>query len=339
MTLSNMLSGLQQLSTDAYLELFELDTSPLFMVHGIQQQGGAIYRWTSGIVDMRTQSTLPEGVTQTADTITLDQTINLMTGREYMLAVQIDPDHVPTPVLVSSFSNIFVTIGGVSIEVTQIVLSLPLSAAPVAGNPYVLLGTNPVSFQGNIYTPMPIEMSGMEWSGQGKLPRPTLRISNIGGLASALVIAHGDMLGATVTRIRTLREFLDDGTTPDPTSFTEPEIFTLDRKSSMTKHQVEWECAAKLDQQGIKIPRRLMIRDTCSLVYRAWVADAATGIGSFVYGDCPYDGANCYTIGDLGTLDPSQDMCSHLLQGCLLRYGTMTPLPIACFPGISVTRA
>ncbi len=339
MTIANMDAGLQALSTDTYIELFELDTSPLFIINGIQQPGGVVYRWTSGIIDLRTQGIMPVGATQTATVVTLDRLLNLIEGRTYQLAVQTNPDVKPTPIAVSSWGTATVPGpgGGPALTVTQLTLALSLPAVPAVGMPYVFLGTNPVTFQGNTYTPMPIEMTGVEWSGQGKLPRPTLRVSNIGGLAAGLVIAYGDMLGATVTRLRTLREFLDDGSAADPTSYAEPDIYTLDRKSSQTKAAVEWECTASLDQQGLKIPRRVMIRDTCDNIYRQLVTDPTTGAQSFVYGTCPYSGTAYFTNTDASTSDPTQDVCSLLMSGCLARFGQTTPLPFGGFPGLSVT--
>jgi lambda family phage minor tail protein L len=338
MTIAEMSAGLQELSADAYIELYELDTSPLYTVNGIQQPGGQVYRWTSGIIDLRTQGALPSGVTQSATAVTLDRLLPLVDGRSYLVAVQTDPDQKPVPVAVQSHGTATISGPDGPVTVTTLGLALPLPAVPAAGNAYVFLGTNPVRFRGNDYTPLPIEMTGVEWAGTGKLPRPTLRVSNIGGLAAALVIAHGDLLGATVTRIRTLREFLDDGADADPTSFSEPDIFTIDRKSSQTKVSIEWECAAKLDFQGLMIPRRVMVRDTCDLVYRAYVTDTSSGTSQFVYGTCPYNGGDWFDATDTRVFDPSRDACSHHLQGCLNRFGQTGRLPFGGFPGISVTR-
>lgn len=335
MTIPNILAGLQQLSAEAYVELFELDTSPLYLINGVQKSGGQVFRWTSGVVDIRTYGELPAGATQTTTSIVLDRPLPLMTGRTYMVAIQTDPNQIPTPLAVPTFGT--TTLAGEA--VAKINLAFPLPIMPSAGMSYVLFGVNPVQFQGNIYTPLPVELSGMEWSGQGKLPRPVLRVSNVNGLASALVVANGDMLGATITRLRTLREFLDDGSAADPTSYSEPEIYTIDRKSSHNKTSIEWECAAALDQQGTKIPRRVMIRDTCGLIYRSYYTDPATGAASFVAGDCPWSGGTYYTINDAATTNPALDACSHLMSGCLARYGLATALPIDCFPGISVTRS
>lgn len=74
-------------------------------------------------------------------------------------------------------------------------------------------GTNglrtPVVWQGNTYTPFPVEASGFDYSGKGQLPRPTLRIANVTGAVGVLVRDYGDLQGAKVTRRRTLAKYLD----------------------------------------------------------------------------------------------------------------------------------
>lgn len=74
-------------------------------------------------------------------------------------------------------------------------------------------GTNGLSgsvvWQGQTYVPFPIEASGFEFSGKGKLPRPVLRVANVTGLLGALVRDYQDLIGAKVTRRRTMVKFLD----------------------------------------------------------------------------------------------------------------------------------
>jgi lambda family phage minor tail protein L len=327
----------QQLAMDPYIELYELDTTPLYLIHGVAQPGGQVYRWTSGIIDARTNGTIPAGPTQTVSTVTLDRLAPLVAGRAYRIVVNLNPDGVTDPQMVSSFDTVpLVTAAGI-VTVSRVSLSAPFGAVPAAGMAYTLFGTNAVTFRGYTYAPMPVEVVGYEWSNQGKLPRPKLRLSNIGGFASALVIGQGDLRGATVTRLRTTRQFLDDGDSPDPTAFAEPDIYTVDRKSAHTKTMVEWELAALLDQQGIKLPKRVMLRDTCSLKYRRWIMPAA-GAAGFVYGDCPYTGSSYFGKDNLSTFDATSDECSLRQTGCTLRFGVGARLPFGAFPGLSVTR-
>ena len=70
-------------------------------------------------------------------------------------------------------------------------------------------GNMPIVWQGLTYEPFPIEATGFEANAAGKLPRPTLRASNIGGTLGAYLRALQDALGAKVTRKRTLGKYLD----------------------------------------------------------------------------------------------------------------------------------
>jgi len=77
-----------------------------------------------------------------------------------------------------------------------------------------------VTWNSNTYTRYPVEADGFEYSGTGQLPQPKLRVSNIAGTITALLlIVNGvtpgnDLIGAKVTRIRTLARYLDAANFP-----------------------------------------------------------------------------------------------------------------------------
>ena len=75
-----------------------------------------------------------------------------------------------------------------------------------------------VVWNGQPYMALPIEVEGFEYSGQGTLPRPKLRISNIMSTITALILTLPEGLeGAKLTRIRTLARFIDSENFPvDP---------------------------------------------------------------------------------------------------------------------------
>ena len=81
------------------------------------------------------------------------------------------------------------------------------------GITYFHAGTNDlmqrITWQGQDYEPFPVQMTGFEATGNGQLPRPILRVANITGLITALVLLYDDLLGAKVTRKRTMLKFLD----------------------------------------------------------------------------------------------------------------------------------
>jgi phage-related protein len=66
-----------------------------------------------------------------------------------------------------------------------------------------------VVWQGNTYSAFPIEATGFEFNGRGQLPRPKVKIANVTGLVGVLTRDYGDLLGAKLTRRRTLAKYLD----------------------------------------------------------------------------------------------------------------------------------
>lgn len=139
-------------------------------------------------------------------------------------------------------------------------------------------GTNQVNqnivWAGNSYTRFPIVAEGFAFQ-RGQLPRPKLTVSNALGTISAILqsvnttTAGNDLTGATVTRIRTLARFIDNGNftgnnpfgTPDPNAEFPREIYSVDRKSAENREVVEFELAAVFDLAGIRVPKRQCTRD------------------------------------------------------------------------------
>jgi len=61
----------------------------------------------------------------------------------------------------------------------------------------------PLIFKGREYTPIPIEMSGFEYAGDGRLPRPRMMLSNAGGVISSKLPYFDDFLNFKVSRTKT----------------------------------------------------------------------------------------------------------------------------------------
>lgn len=66
-----------------------------------------------------------------------------------------------------------------------------------------------VVWQGNIYTPWPIQAQEFATPSQGSPARPKLQVGNFGGNISALCRQYEDLLGAKLKRRRTLVKYLD----------------------------------------------------------------------------------------------------------------------------------
>lgn len=192
-------------------------------------------------------------------------------------------------------------------------------------------------FDGQEYQPIPIEATGFEWSGEGALPRPTLKVANIDGLIGSLASTYSDLLGATFRRIRTFKQFLDDGATPDPTSMYPMDIYRVERKVNQNKIFIEWELSTAMDQQGVMLPKRQALKDACTHTYRIYDADL-TDLFDYTKATCPYAEASYFTVNGVVTTDPSADSCGRRLSDCRKRFGTTAELPFRGFPGMRVVR-
>lgn len=195
-----------------------------------------------------------------------------------------------------------------------------------------------ITWNSQIYLAFPVEADGFEYSGNGQLPRPKIRISNILSTITALILTLPDGLeGAKVTRIRTLVRYLDsvnfpasgdilltedsfallledsssillDPTNPteDPTAEFPREIYYVDRKVIETRNVVEFELASAFDLIGVRAPKRQCIANICQWVYKST--------------ECSYSGG-------LPT-------CLKTLTDCKAHFGAVAELPFGSYPGI-----
>ena len=244
---------------------------------------------------------------------------------------------------------------GALIEVFQLELNVPQHG--VAETYYFHAGTSlnnngDLIWAGQPYMALPIEVEGFEYSGQGTLPRPRMRISNIMGTITALILTLPEGLeGAKFTRIRTLGRFIDnenflrvdylltedsfalmyeDDTfiyqevgnpfgTPDPTAEFPREIYFVDRKSAENRDVVEFELASAFDMAGIRAPKRQCIT-RCQWVYRS--------------NECSYTGTNYFNVSDVAVGKASEDVCGKRVDSCKARFGQSAELPFGGYPGI-----
>lgn len=189
----------------------------------------------------------------------------------------------------------------------------------------------PIYFGGERYMPIEIEARGFEWNGQGTLPTPTLRISNAEYIASSVAREYNDLLGATVTRIRTFSQFLDNGVDPDPGARFADDIYKIEQKKTQNKVFIEWELSASLDQQGRMLPGRQVLRDACTHAYRHYNSDKM----AFDYSKatCPYSGKNCFDESGQAVTE-ELDRCGMKISDCRKRFGQHAELPTRAFPGL-----
>ncbi len=135
----------------------------------------------------------------------------------------------------------------------------------------------PVVFDGLTYTPFPIDVTDMEISGSGGVPRPHLKGSNIQGFLSQFLLTEGDLVGARFIRRRVYARFLDavnwvNGVnpygTPDPTAAYDDELYFVSRKVTENPELVELECCSPFELDGVQLPHRPLLATICSTSFR-----------------------------------------------------------------------
>lgn len=197
-------------------------------------------------------------------------------------------------------------------------------------------GNADVIFNGVTYTAVEIEADGFQYNTNGAFPTPTLRLSNVTNYASSLVIANQDLIGAKLIRIRTLRQYLDDGSAADPQQIFAPDVYFVEQKTKHTRTSIEWKLSSAVDQQGTELPNFVLVRDFCSRVYRTY--DSINAVFNYNHATCPYnDSINAgamFDVTNVSTVNPTLDRCPKTLPGCKVRFGVHGDLPFKGLPGL-----
>lgn len=215
-----------------------------------------------------------------------------------------------------------------SLSPTAVIELFELDATNIPGGSLYRFhaGTNEIGtaivWQGNSYTPYPIKAEGFEITTKGTLPRPSISVANVDGMLGMLVADLEDLIGAVVTRKRTLLKFLDAanfaGGNPDanPSVAYPDDIYEVERKISETKSAVVFELVASLDAHGQMLPKRIIQATICGWVYK---------------------GTECGYSGGLATCNKSYNSTSGD-GGCRQHFPLPAALPFGGFLGASRIR-
>ncbi|HEY6965908.1 MAG TPA: phage minor tail protein L [Burkholderiales bacterium] len=110
---------------------------------------------------------------------------------------------------------------------------------------------------------------------------------------------------------------------PDPSVYLPDDIYVIDRKAAETKLAVTWELSSAFDVQGVQVPRRQIIQNTCAWIYKS--------------AECGYVPGAMFKIDDSPTAVAGEDVCGHRLSSCKARFGATAELPYGGFPGAGLT--
>jgi lambda family phage minor tail protein L len=183
------------------------------------------------------------------------------------------------------------------------------------------VGGADVIYQGDTYTALPLQASGFELNTSGQLERPSLTFANVGLGITALTNTYEDLVGASVSRIRTLTTYLDGQPAADPDAFWGPDSWVVEQKSSETKLAVTFQLAVPFDLEGRSLPGRRLLREQCQWIYSSEIG-------------CHYSGSNYWDASDNVVATLAQDVCGKRLSSCQLRFGATSRLPFGGFPGL-----
>lgn len=184
------------------------------------------------------------------------------------------------------------------------------------------LQTN-VIWRGQTYLALPVETEGFDITTKGTLPRPKFRLANMNGAFSGEVMANEDLIGCKVIRRRTFAKYLDavnfpnGNPTADPNQHFPDETWYVDQKITENRYVIEWELSSAFDLNGVMLPGRQIIQNSCPWTYRS--------------AECGYTGGYI-DKNDHATPLPANDLCAKRLSSCIARFGSGV-LPFGGFPG------
>jgi lambda family phage minor tail protein L len=208
-----------------------------------------------------------------------------------------------------------------------------LDATTLGGDIYYFTpmteGGSNITFNGIEYHQLPVSFTGMEVTGDGRLPRPRMQVANVNLTFVALVNSSNDGVGAKVTRLRTFKKYIDGHAGADANAQFPQDVFYIEQKVTQNKFLIEWELVAPIDIGSKMLPRNQAIA-YCQNRYRIY----KDGALSYLKATCPYTGPGYFK--DDGTpTTAAMDRCGKKLSDCELRYPLKTDqLPFKGFPGV-----
>lgn len=173
-----------------------------------------------------------------------------------------------------------------------------------------------IIWQGQTYSPMPIQTDGLEVRGDGKASTPSLALANningVQGAISALCLQYDDFAGARLTVINTMAKYLDAAnfTNGNPQAANEyrKQVWYVEQKTSENRSAVSFELSNPVDFEGARIPSREITN------YCHWGVH-----GRYRGQECKYIGVAKFTKEGRPTTDSKLDQCGSRLSDCRLR--------------------
>lgn len=171
-----------------------------------------------------------------------------------------------------------------------------------------------IEWRGKKFTPMPIELTGVDMKSDGTSNRPTLRVGNVEGYMYGVINQFNGLIGAKLTVYYIEERFLYT----NPNEYVAA-VYMVNAPKEYNKEVATFELALPSETDGFTLPNRTILATVCPFAYR--------GAG------CGYDGHAVADIED-NAIEPHEmdkDQCSKSLLGCKARFGANGQLPFGGF--------
>jgi lambda family phage minor tail protein L len=111
-------------------------------------------------------------------------------------------------------------------------------------------------FGGETYSPFPVHISGISQSSEGAPPRPSISIANVNKYIGAMAFQYGDIIGSTVTYIRTFEPYLNQVSRIS----LPPLRYYIAKKTVHDKTVLSFELRDFRDKERAYMPKRQMLK-------------------------------------------------------------------------------
>lgn len=212
---------------------------------------------------------------------------------------------------------------------------MPYTAAEIAAanGDETKLGAKSIWWRGMEFDNYSMEITGLGSTSDQSQDQPSLKVSNVHGVASAICRDYEDMARAKVTIWDTFGKYLDarnfsgGNPTADPNSCYES-VFYIESKSDEDPEQVTFLLMNPLDLDNLRIPSR-QITNVCTWACR----------GKYRTGDgCGYNGPRRIKSDGTPTDDPALDKCPGTWAACEYLFGPNVETDFGGFPACGLIK-
>jgi lambda family phage minor tail protein L len=141
------------------------------------------------------------------------------------------------------------------------------------------------------YTALPLYFSGYEQKAEGAYSRPVITFANIlSTFKNSIGVSNNDLIGKKLTRRKTLAKYEPEGNPGTNGSIpTEMpiQVFIIDRIESENAQAITFELTSGFDLQGISVPNRYILANTCTWLYQGRERQSSGGCTWKITNDNP----------------------------------------------------